>query len=837
MKKSAPACRIEGARTHNLKAVHCEIPFGKLTAVTGVSGSGKSTLAFDVLYAEGQRRFVDCLSTYARQFLQRLDRPDVDRIGEIQPPIALKQQVSIRNARSTVGSITELSDLLHLLFAHGGTPHCPKDGTELVLHTAESAAAELRTLGASRKFVLTASVQLPSQRSPRARNAKGVAKGEGKGEVKGDAKREGKGKVPTTGGLAAAVALGYQEQGYSRVYRDGEVQEWQEPYRGGENQLVVDRFTSRSLSRSRALEAIESAWKLASGRADVWELGDTKPLTTLTEGLSCPNCHERTRPLRPQLFSPNSPLGACPECNGFGRIVILDRDKVVPDGSLSLDNGAVVPFETKTGRLFRRAMLAEAKARGIPTDVPFRELSEAEKDWVFEGTPLEKKSRSRSKSGTSSGEDPRTNLGTKSEAKLGTKSDYTSAAAKTRATGRRYRGVEGLFKKLERKRYRPHVRIFLARFRGYETCPRCRGSRLHPVALSVTVGGLDLAQMEQMPVAGLLSFLDELDLGMERTARVRLVLDEVRERLRYLDEVGLGYLMLARTARTLSGGETQRIRLASGLGTSLTETLYVLDEPTVGLHAADTARMLEILRHLCASGNTAVVVEHDPGIVLHADHLIVLGPSGGEGGGEIVYEGSTKEFVRRHPDFFRVGGAVNATKAGTTGSITTARSTTETTATATATATTSTSAAATTAPIRFRGIQQHNLVIDALDLPTDRLVVVTGVSGSGKSTLIEDVLYRNALRQFGKPVEDIGRVRELTGLEPFAEVLLVSQNPLGRSSRSTLISYTGLLASVRKRLAATPRATELGLRPGDFSFNVPGGRCETCKGMGSILLE
>ena len=748
MKKIAPACRIEGARTHNLKGISCRIPFGQMTAVTGVSGSGKSTLAFDVLYAEGQRRFVDCLSTYARQFLQRLDRPEVDHIGEIQPPVALRQQVSIRNARSTVGSITELSDLLHLLFAHGGTPHCPTDGSALALRTTESAAAELRGLQPDGRYVLTAKVRLPER-----------------------------------------------EQGYTRVYRDGQIAEWSPPYSGGTHALVVDRFVPRSLTRSRALEAVEAAWRLGAGRAEVVPWEETEPVTTLIEGLSCPTCHERTRPLRPQLFSPNSPLGACPECNGFGRIVILDRDKVVPDASRTLAGGAVTPFETKTGALFRRKMLADARESGVPLDVPFRELTQAQKDWVFTGV-------------MENGAD-------ETSAKGPSQRSAKKKATRRTGTRSRYRGVEGLFRRLERKRYRPHVRIFLARYRGYETCPQCRGSRLHPVALSVTLGGLDLAALETMPVRELSSFFEALRLSDDRTARVASVLGEIRERLGYLLDVGLGYLTLARTARTLSGGETQRIRLASGLGTSLTATLYILDEPTVGLHSTDTARMLGILRKLCESGNTVVVVEHDPGIVLHADHLIVLGPSGGEGGGELLYEGPTRIFQKKWPDFFRANVARDAKAA----------------------AGSAPGPAAPNRAIEIRGIRQHNLEVAALDIPTDRLVVVTGVSGSGKSTLLEDVVYRNALRFFGKPVEEIGRCEEIRGLDRFGEVLLVSQNPLGRSSRSTLISYIGLLAGIRTRLARTPRAKELGLRPRDFSFNVAGGRCETCKGMGSVVVE
>jgi excinuclease ABC subunit A len=780
------ACVIQGARTHNLKSISCRIPFARLTAITGVSGSGKSTLAFDVLYAEGQRRFVDCLSTYARQFLQRLDRPEADFIGEIQPPVALHQHTAIRNARSTVGSITEMSDLLQLLFAHGGTPHCPDCGIPMHEETVASAVSALKDLPQGR-YVLVVPLARNSSATPFSKSPskkKAVKK-----RPRGLAARSG--RAVSGGGQAEPLAFNLriralQEQGYTRIYQGGEVREWIPGHGTEEPLLVLDRFEPSTLRSTRAHEAIEAAWRIDPTQAKVYRIGESTPSRLLRRGVSCTRCLRSWEPLRPRHFSADSPLGACPSCHGFGRLVIVDRDKVVPDPRRTVREGAITPFNTQTGAMFRRRLLEQAKLDEVPLDIPYRELSPVQQDWIFMGNG-------------------------------------------------RYRGVEGLFKKLERKRYRTHVRVFLARYRGYVPCSECRASRLRPEALAVRVGAHDLAQMQSLPVRDLASELGRLELAPDRRPRVAAVLAEIRERLGYLEDVGLGYLTLARTARTLSGGETQRIRLASGLGTALTGTLYILDEPTVGLHESDTARMLSILYRLRDAGNTVVVVEHDPGIIRGTDHLIVLGPSGGEDGGEILYEGPTERFFREEPSFFRVeecdaGSAATRTSSG---------------------AASPRSNADELAPrsqdmdvdprsnlaILLEGIRHHNLDIDELIVPADRLVVVTGVSGSGKSTLVDDVLFRNAQRQAGIAVEEVGTVRVLKGLERFSEVLLVAQNPLGRSSRSNILTYTGLLGIVRKLLAQTPRAKSLRLSAGAFSFNVAGGRCEECKGMGTVTIE
>lgn len=743
------ACFIEGARAHNLKSIRCRIPFGKITVITGVSGSGKSSLAFDTLYAEGQRRFVDCLSTYARQFLPRLDRPDADFIGDLEPPIALRQNVAFKNARSTVGSLTGLSDLLSLVYAHAGTSGCPACGNETREWDLERLIDELLTLSPSERWVLTT-------------------------------------------GVPASEVAGLVEEGRNRLYIDGSIVEQlsapatarrrssaKPPLRAAKSStrrttqpialasrrdLVIDRFTGDSLVRSRAADAIETAWRLGRGEARVYKLGETSPVLWLTRGRHCPTCGTRSPVLERAHFSPESPLGACPTCQGFGRTIILDREKVIPDPTKSVRDGAIHPFTMKTGARAARALERRAKDIGFPLDQPFRDLSLEEQEWVFTGD-------------------------------------------------RHFRGVQGLFDRLERKRYRAYVRIFLARFRGYVTCADCNGTRRRAEALAVRVGDHSIDACERLPIGSLRSLFTALELPAVIEAKVAPVLREVRDRLRFLDEIGLDYLQLARTARTLSGGELQRLRLADALGGALSGTLYVLDEPTTGLHAADTARMIQALGALTRRGNTVVVVEHDPALVAIADHLIVLGPSGGEAGGEVLHNGPPQDFETRNPGFFRAG--VNSQKRATEGTV---RETA-------------------TRELRFEGIRQHNLDIPKLTIPLDRLVVVSGVSGSGKSTLVDDVLYRNYLRHAGRAVEDVGTVDRCLGFEQLSDVVLLSQDPPGRSSRSNVITYVGLLSSVRARLAGTPSARKARLKPGAFSFNVKGGRCEICEGLGQVTVE
>ncbi|MDM7916010.1 MAG: excinuclease ABC subunit UvrA, partial [Candidatus Eisenbacteria bacterium] len=753
------SCILRGVRTHNLKGIDVEVPFGKLTAVTGVSGSGKSSLVFDTIYAEGQRRFVDCLSTYARQFLERLDRPDADFIGHLEPPVSLAQAASVRNARSTVGTMSELSDALHLLFAHAGEAHCPGCGAPLARLSVERAVESILARAAAEKLCLTAPV--------------GVARD-----------RE------AAGGAATPVVPSLLQQGYTRVLIDGRLRDWPDEWvteapakaLAGEGgglpvdftipdrfEVVVDRFAGRSaVSRSRIEESVRGAWEIGRGEAILYCIDadgeSAREVARLREGTSCPNCGMPAEALRPQLFSPNTALGACPDCEGFGRTITIDPDKVVPDPRKCLREDAVVPFRMPSARPWRRRMLRAAVDEGIRADVPWRDMTEAERRWVFSGSPA------------------------------------------ARTGDRRFPGVLAFFRRLERKRYRMHVRIFLARFRGYVPCSSCAGTRLRPAARAVTIDGRSLPELQAMAVSDLRRFFDSLELPASRAARVAKVLEEIRSRLACLDDVGLGYLSLDRASRTLSGGETQRLRLAAAIGSSLTRTLYVLDEPTVGLHARDSARVRDVLRSITARGSSVLVVEHDPIVIEGSDHLIVLGPEGGEAGGHLLYQGPSPIFLGENRHFFRCDRPAGRLDPR--------------------------------APaLRLTGVRQHNVDIPSLSIPLGGIVVIAGVSGSGKSTLLEDVLYRNRLRWEGKAVEEVGRVASIEGFEAIEEALLVGQEPLGRSVRSSPVTFTGAFPRIRALLAATAGARERRLTARHFSFNVPGGRCETCKGLGTVLLE
>ncbi|MFH1142941.1 MAG: excinuclease ABC subunit UvrA [Candidatus Eisenbacteria bacterium] len=809
------ATEIRGARTHNLQGIDCRIPLGRITAITGVSGSGKSTLAFDILYAEGQRRFVECLSAYARQFMERLDRPDVEHIGHIQPPIALKQRVSIKNARSTVGSITELSDYLRLLFAHGSEVHCLACGGPVVRMGIEEAIAAVHAWPSGTALALVA---------------------------------------PLTPKPSVQEARRLRAQGFTRLLVDGEILEIDQPDQDIakallETQsvgLVVDRFVAGKTRRARMAEAFEAAWSHGQGASLIHPLersarGNIAPETgaagkgasradartphspqVLRAGLACTHCGAPAGDISPALFSWNSPLGACPTCQGFGRVVTIDRDKVVPDPRRNLRNHAVVPFSVPSARGWYRKMLKLAGERGIETDVPFADLPPDQQDWVFAGD-------------------------------------------------RHFPGVAGLFRTLERKRYKMHIRIFIARFRGYVPCPTCRGSRLKPSALAATFGGKNIHELHELPLGELQAVLDSVALPESARGRVQSLLESIRTRLDCLVGVGVGYLTAARTGRTLSGGETQRIRIAAALGNSLTETLFILDEPTVGLHAVDTARMLGVLKRLTEMGNTVVVVEHDPGIIRGADHLIVLGPGGGREGGRLVYEGAVQPFLDQHPAYFETrwshpttgsSPAETARAAGGPGQTRPAlrrggvralarrrqvlqpwnvesfsRWQAEKKVAAGRGAAREVSFAAQGPQLTIVGATEHNLRIQRLDIPLSGLVVLTGVSGSGKSTLLDEVIYRNWLRQAGRTVEAVGRVESVSGWKPVSEVHLIGQDLLGRSSRSNPLSFVKAYAEIRKLFAGTLAGRQRRLTAGAFSFNTPGGRCEACRGMGTQTLE
>jgi excinuclease ABC subunit A len=737
---------IEGARTHNLKNVRVGIPRAALTVITGVSGSGKSSLAFDTLYAEGQRRYVESMSTYARQFLERMQRPDVDAIHGVPPAIAIEQRNGVRNARSTVGTVTEIADYLRLLFARVGEVHCPDCGGLVARDTAQAAAAAIveRHPGARVQVVAPAPL--------------------GRGEV------------------AQRVAE-FLRDGWRRLLIDGEVLELDaldlDRVRAlRQLPILIDRFAAE---RARLAEALQAAFAVGAGRAEVHVEGAAAPLR-FDEGYNCSRCGRALKAPVPALFSFNSPLGACETCQGFGRVIGLDLDKVIPDGRKSIADGAIQPFTMPSNAECLddlRTCNRKHRPPKVRLDVPWRELGDDERAWVLDGDP-----------------------------------DYRAGGWRR---GQWY-GVRGLFRYLERKKYKMHVRVMLARYRGYDPCVACGGTRLRGEARAVLVGGRSIAELDALPVEELRQFAAGLGAALGRQARATAqpLLAEIDSRLGYLDEVGLGYLSLGRQARTLSGGEAQRIALASALGAQLTGTLYVLDEPSVGLHPRDSYRLVRVLRKLTARGNTVVVVEHDPEIMREADHVIDLGPGAGARGGELVFAGPYAALLRdRHSAtgrFLRERGrrADGGERAAPSGG---------------------------DEPVRVVGARAHNLQNVDVEFPRGRFSCVTGVSGSGKSSLIVDVLYAQALRARGQAVDFVGACDALSGLDGFGDVVLVDQSPPARSSRSNPATYLKAMDELRQRFARTDAAEKLGLGAGAFSFNVAGGRCEGCLGQGTVTLE
>jgi excinuclease ABC subunit A len=734
--------RIRGARTHNLRNISLDIPHGALTVVTGVSGSGKSSLVFDTIYAEGQRRYVQSLSTYARLFLERMDRPDVDSINDIPPALALKQKNTIKNARSTVGSVTEISDYLRLLFAAVGKTICPGCGITVTRDTIESAA---RLIAKSPGLnVILASIPLAS-RTP--------------GEM--------------TEWLIA--------NGYHRIYFDDQIVEADRliNLRLEAVAVVVDRVTVDSqVFEERLREALEKAFQLGGGRASSLLVERAESgYTTLGRNdfdsrFNCSRCGDGFIEPSAPLFSANSPLGACPECEGFGRIVELDLDKVLPNPKLSLRQGLVAPWRTPAYREMQTWMIKCARRAKIRTAAPLTEMSEQERAWLLDGEP----------------------------------------GWNNRNWDESWPGVRGFFKWLERKRYKTHVRILLARYRRFMPCPKCGGGKIRPEALNVFVAGSSIAEIGRMPVRDLPAWFKSLRRDRAIAERAHALLRELENRIGYLNQVGLGYLSLERQARTLSGGEAQRIHLASALGSLLSGTLYALDEPTVGLHASDSRRLLEVLRRLRDLGNTVVVVEHDPTMIAGSDHVVELGPEGGQAGGQLIGCGEPAPIRSRNGALqgrsLLMRALAHQSRLG-----------------------------AGTPAIKIRGARENNLRAINVTIPLCRLVCLTGVSGSGKSTLMESVLYNNYLRSIGESVSEVGACDRIEGLDQHSEIVHMGQEMPARTLRSNPVTYLKIYDDIRKLFASTPDARRLRIKPRDFSFNVEGGRCTRCQGTGTVTVE
>ncbi len=726
---------IEGARHNNLKNIDLRLPHNKVIAITGVSGSGKSSLAFDTVFAEGQWRFIESLSTYARLFLEKLDRPDVEAIHNVRPAIALEQKNPVRGSRSTVGTLTELYDLVRILYSRIATPYCPRCGREIhTWHPSLIVRELLEHHREERAIILFRTEQSPEVLS---------------------------------------------QKGFHRYWCDGQVKELNDCQAGHSApvDVVLDRLVIRD--EPRLSDSVELGWREGREALMVLVFSEAAPqghMMRFTSKRACDTCDISVPEPTPILFSFNHPLCACPECKGFGNILIYDKELVVPDPGLSLAEGAIGLWEKPGYRWWKEQLLRKASQAGLPTDVPYAHLTEAQRDALFKGCE-------------------------------------------------HFYGVNDFFEEMESRRYKLHVRVLLSRYRTPVTCPRCKGKRLCDDALAYKIGGLDIAELSHIPVIRLITLFDGLDLTPMQRDIARDAVTQILSKLRFLQRVGLDYLTLSRQAKTLSGGEYQRVNLANQLGSALTGTLYVLDEPTIGLHPRDTRRVAEIMRDLSALGNTILVVEHDRDIIASADWVVELGPGGGHLGGDVVFSGNVNEFLRSETLTARF-------VRGENGTCEAALDRTEL-------------RGGQSAPwevrqrprLTLRGARGNNLKDVTLSIPTASLTAVSGVSGSGKSSLIIETLYRAIARQFRTESEQPLPHRGIEGFEHIRGIRLIDQSPIGRSPRSNPLTYLKIFDPVRRIFASQPESRAHGHSPGFFSFNIPGGRCETCKGEGFERME
>lgn len=770
---SSGVIRLRGARQHNLKNLDLDLRTGEMTVVTGPSGSGKSSLVFDTLYAEGQRRYVETFSAYARQFLDRMDRPQVEHVEGVPPAIAIDQTNPVRSSRSTVGTMTELNDHLKLLFARAAQLFDRETALPVRHDTPETIYDELlaRTREADPRLVVTFPVELPANTS------------------------------------AEEIAQWLSVSGYTRVQAERV---------SGERKLldvVADRFRLQGTERARALEAIESSLKRGGGRVNVYVLpaddAAEPEIWRFSTGLHCPESDLRYADPQPALFSFNSAYGACDACRGFGRVIGVDLGLVIPDERKTLREGAIKPMQTPAWKECQDDLMRYSAAAGIPRDTPWAELTQAQKDWVIHGDPTFKRG----------------------------------------GWNKQWYGVRRFFDYLESKAYKMHIRVLLSKYRSYTTCETCGGARLKTESMQWRLGtkenadavlapehrfmprgvawsraqlealpGLTVHDLMLLPIERIRRFFDELTLPSTLLDdALKLLLDEVRTRLAYLCDVGIGYLTLDRQSRTLSGGEVQRINLTTALGTSLVNTLFVLDEPSIGLHPRDLDRIVEAMQRLRDAGNTLVVVEHDPSVMLAADRLIDMGPGPGERGGTIVFDG-TPAAIRQADTL--TGAYLSGKRRVADATDWQARPVEDA-----------------TPRLVLEGATEHNLRDVTVEIPLQRLVCVTGVSGSGKSTLIQDVLHPALARHFGKATESPGAFRALRGADQICDVVFVDQSPIGKTARSNPASYVGAFDEIRKLFAKAPMALQRGYTAGTFSFNSGDGRCPTCGGSGFEHVE
>jgi excinuclease ABC subunit A len=732
----ADSIRIRGARQNNLKNLDLDLPLHELIVVTGVSGSGKSSLVFDTLYAEGQRRYVETFSPYARQFLDRMDKPQVDRIEGIPPAIAIDQTNPVRTSRSTVGTMTELNDHLKLLFARAAVLHCQGCGKPVRRDSSATIQEELRNLAERHGDpMLTVSFPVP---------------------------------IPKNFSESEIESL-LERQGYTRIFER----------RAGVLQVIQDRFRWSSVDPARAGDAIEAALKVGQGRIDVYPIdAASRPSGSpwrFSSALHCPDCDIAYKEPSPSTFSFNSPLGACDTCRGFGRSIGVDYGLVIPDTTLSLRQGAIKPWQTESYQECQDDLLKFARKRGIPCDTAWRELTDAQRAWVIDG-----------------------------------EGEWTRKV---------WYGVRRFFAWLETKAYKMHIRVLLSRYRSYTECQACRGARLKPEALLWRIGtpAINIREVMLLPIDAALQFFNTLQLPAALQEATDLLLREIRARLQYLCDVGLGYLNLDRQSRTLSGGEVQRINLTTALGTSLVNTLFVLDEPSIGLHPRDVGRIVGVMHRLRDAGNTLVVVEHDPKVMQAADRILDIGPGPGEQGGEIVFFGPVAQLAQ--------------SRSSLTAEYLTGRKRVLIPAAAPRTP------SLRQPSLRIEGAREHNLKNIDIEIPLKRLVCVSGVSGSGKSTLVHDILYPALLRAKGKPTDNPGEHGALHGADEVDAVIMVDQSRIGRTTRSNPASYVGAFDAIRNLFAKLPQARERKYTAGTFSFNAGHGRCPSCGGNGFEHVE
>ncbi|OGP73195.1 MAG: excinuclease ABC subunit A [Deltaproteobacteria bacterium RBG_16_49_23] len=721
---------IIGAKSHNLKNISCRIPRGKITVITGISGSGKSTLAFDTLFAEGQRRYIESLSTYARQFLEKMDRPDVEAIHGIPPAIAIEQKNTVKNARSTVGTASEIYDYLRLLFAKIGEVFCPQCRIKVSGDTVETVSEAILGEYSKKKVSIL-------------------------------------GPVPVAGDEGVETQIKELiKNGYFRIWEEGEALDLTtlpSSFLRSRRHilLLIDRLSSEEKNRSRLAEAIQGGFNVGGGKVEV--IGEDGRSMTFNRSYSCNRCGKTFSEPEPLLFSFNNPVGACPTCQGFGRVIGIDWQKVIPDPGKALKERPFAPWNTPAYEELYEYLWEACRRNRIPLQKPFNQLQPEQKEVLLNG-----------------------------------KGEFI--------------GLKGFFEWMEGKRYKVHYRVFLSKYRAYTPCSTCHGSRLKEEALYVRLAEKDISELCQMSVSELQEFFSNIPLKERQKRAGERILNEINDRIKFMADVGLGYVTLSRQTRTLSSGEYQRITLARALGTSLTETLYVLDEPSIGLHARDTHRLLRTVRHLRSRGNTIVVVEHDPDIIRAADSIIDLGPGAGREGGHVVFEGDALSLLKKEDSitarYLRDGNLFHSIKPRRNPS----------------------------GWITIRNARQHNLKGIDVRIPLGMMVCITGVSGAGKTTLVHNILYAGVKRNGHSEFEE-GAFDSIEGLDQMNDLILVNQSPIGKSLRSNAATYIKVFGDIRDLFARTREARRHGLQPRHFSFNTEGGRCEACQGAGLQVLD